>query len=533
MKLKNLLNALENLVHEYDQCWNGSDTLMYSLNSNEMSDLVTEFINRIYFISNLEDLERRVKSLSKIDCKALIQTVAIIENANPEQYPFSSDTVSNKFNPKDNIEILKEKINSIDGTEAQRGEMELSFMIDLDFEQKFIYLMMGFNTENLIFDEIIELVIQKLRMIKDEDVISLWSNLKNKYVTADSQTRFPHYKDIIPELFFSDFKSVEDLREKYAAFVCKYKPLTMRRMITSGVTLFPFGEIVGMGRILAINEQDAKVTPLSPLENLVLCLASRVMAICSQLIPHGTLKIGGAKCSLKTWDALSEGFRGLIIGGEEFRKYYDLLIKNSKKNYLHLLLFNMKRLSDYVDEYRTGKWSRVEDALWQFKLGREVIASEASASAEINEKQWQKKLSKFLIERGIFSFGRSFGRGEIDLYIDDDEDAFFIEAKIYDKKPSQNKMHQNIAQTLSYQDQLIQDGREMLSKLDKEKELRGILLILNVGDIFMNAPRKWIQGRIWILAINLGVPPSERKSNISIQESNDPDKLLDVLVNHI
>lgn len=118
-------------------------------------------------------------------------------------------------------------------------------------------------------------------------------------------------------------------------------------------------------------------------------------------------------------------------------------------------------------------------------------------------------MSKFLIERKILSFGRKSGRSQIDLYHKDiGGEEFIIETKIYDDKNklNQQKLKKNIVQLQSYMTQINQP--------------RGILAIYNFSNTVILPLKKWLQGRMLIICINLcELPPSKRSSSLEIIES--------------
>jgi hypothetical protein len=247
-----------------------------------------------------------------------------------------------------------------------------------------------------------------------------------------------------------------------------------------------------------------------------------------------------AKLTVKTPEeiAIASG-TNFFVDNTEYKKNNNL--PRETASLFNLLLSAMKRLTEYVEIYAVDKSSEIEKHLWAFKLSQEIIPSvkeisdsddstqNASPDANMNELHLQKILSKFLIERGVLTFGRQFARSEIDLYIPDFGDPYFIEVKIYKTKPSERKIKDGASQTFSYGTQLKHYGHDLLSHMDETKQARGILIIFNYSDHSIEAPKKWLRGRIWILPINLAVTPSKTKGAIIINESIDQEKIFDVL----
>jgi len=487
MLLKKLITALETIAKEFDKCWKESESTIDLLYGKEISNLTKEILSSIYHMANVNDLEDRLKLLSRVDTHSLIRAFSLIEEFEGT-CPISCTDFTAKF------KFAKERVESISEKEEQIGEYQLSVIIDIELEVLLIELMSNFPAQCNIFNEFYLLVIAKLKQIKDEDMFYLWNNLVARYASSASKIKFPHYEDIIPKDFFQGYIDLRNLREKYARFICQYKPLTIQRMMENGLNFIPANEIVGVLRILSTIENGSTIRPLSPIEKLILNSISRVIAIYQKIIsqPKNCENLGIKKNSILTTV-------------KEFSEYASLTSKLDSCKKMHLFVMNITRLVDYTEEYIEKSSSKVEIALWQYKLGMEVTASPEQVTNEKNEIQLQRELCKFLIERGILSYGRIFGRSEIDLYIENDEEVFVIETKIYTKKPSDKKLQVNVAQTFSYCDQIVIDSQQMLSQMMAERQKRGILVIFNKGDDFIEAPRRWLKGRIWILAINIGV----------------------------
>ena len=123
------------------------------------------------------------------------------------------------------------------------------------------------------------------------------------------------------------------------------------------------------------------------------------------------------------------------------------------------------------------------------------------------------------MERNIFAVGTKFGRSETDLFAEHGGEEYTIEAKVFRAKGSisQSAVKRAVVQLQNYLDQ-------------RPSTPRGILVIYNLTDDLLTAPKVWIQGRYWILPINLqALPPSRRKRGFVI-EPGQGDNLIDVIV---
>jgi hypothetical protein len=186
--------------------------------------------------------------------------------------------------------------------------------------------------------------------------------------------------------------------------------------------------------------------------------------------------------------------------------------------HLDILLTSMRKAINYIG-ISSGLPSNVEEQLWRYKLGQEVVAPKHTkeiAEGQVDEIDLQKELCKFLLERGIRCFGKSFGRAQIDLYAKDSlGEDFVIETKVYKTAPSDSDIRNNFTQLLSYMSQELQP------------QPRGVLVIFNYSNALILAPRKWLHDRIFFLTLNVGEkPPSGRKQYIEIKEGDGPGQLL-------
>jgi hypothetical protein len=148
--------------------------------------------------------------------------------------------------------------------------------------------------------------------------------------------------------------------------------------------------------------------------------------------------------------------------------------------------------------------SSIEAALFQYKLGLEVMLSRKHV-AKCRELHMQKELCRFLVERNIRAFGKSFGRAESDLLAELPGGRFLLETKLV-KKVSESSIRHYITQLKAYMDQ-------------EEAATRGVLVIYNLSDTTILADRKWLRQNLWILAINLdSASPSKLRSRLMIED---------------
>ncbi len=281
-------------------------------------------------------------------------------------------------------------------------------------------------------------------------------------------------------------------------------------MVANGLTTVPAG-LPGIARILGLAESAESV---SNLDIAIVRLCSKIVAINQKLTclePSDLARSVGSDPS------------SIIFNGEFYQDFDEFLGKANRNNLFELLLLNSRRLFEFSKESTISN-SSVALNLWNYKLGQEIIAPDQTSdilNGKKNELKLQKELSKFLVERGILSFGRTFGRSQIDLYTKiGPKNELVIEVKVYKKSPTESIIRSHVTQLLSYMDQTLQ--------------AQGVLVLYNCTNDLIIAPRCWLKGRIWILAINIGsAPPSGRNRSLVIRDSKDSKELFLIIENGI
>lgn len=504
MRTERLLRALE-LVHEEKQKIKEDNFT----SRDEMAEIITEFLEAVYQSAGVQEIENKVVLNRQVDTASISESVKIIRDANPVslELKFTEGKVR-IIQPSDLLVKFEQDIAALEDRAKRYGLLEVILQLEMSFDNRFDELLMTFDANNDVFEKIIKKVEAKLKTIKFDQVLLLWARLKAQFSQDRMRTGYIVYDDIIPKSFWDETDSNDELISRLATFVVKYKPLTVLRMVNEGYTTYPAG-LPGVARILSFSP-DTEITKVSNLDVLIIRSVSRTVALYYEITYKDVSDLA---------KAIGTQPESMAFSGEFYNEYARNLA-NFKGDKVELIILNMKRLIQYVSEYANSR-TPVEEALWQFKMGQEVLApsrnDELLAKRGQVEVHLQKELSKFLVERNILSFGTKFGRSEIDLYTKEvGGEDFVVEAKVYKKKPSLREIEANLVQLQSY--------------MDQHKHPRGILAIFNFADDLILAPRQWVRGRIWILVINLcTASPSGRSRSIEIIESRTAGRLIDVI----
>jgi hypothetical protein len=332
---------------------------------------------------------------------------------------------------------------------------------------------------------------EKLKVFSEDDIRRLWASLTSEF-RGDPDgiigPPMPADKAVLGETFF-DPVTIDDLRDRIAAYSARLKPLLVRRMFEAGNTSYRPG-LPFATQLLAAQVAE----PLTVQERRVLRCLLKVYRLWGS--EHQNEFAAALSVVRPHWPEREAKL------DETMLKYEPKADADKKRQ---MLLLVLRRLLDYCQSY-VSRQSAIERVLFQYKLGLEVMLpitrDEVLASREI---ALQKELCRFLVERDVRAFGKLFGRSEIDLLAEVPGERFLIETKIV-KRPNNSSIEKYITQLASYMDQ-------------EEPATRGILLLYNVSDTVILAERVWFRQKLWVLPVNLcSTSPSQTKRRIHIED---------------
>ncbi|MBK8870363.1 MAG: hypothetical protein IPN19_04815 [Elusimicrobia bacterium] len=467
----------------------------------ELELLIPEFVDELFQQGRISEIENRVSELSRFDMASVKKNIKIIADSGSKPYIFKSTT--KQIDPKEIISDVETKIQDIEENARRLGSLEITLRLEMILDSDFNRLVITCEGMEKPLGELENLVFEKLSLLKDDEILLLWGRIKGLFEGDAWTAPLINYDDITPPSFW-ETKTIEDIRRRCADFIVRRKPFIIRNMTEAGLS-YRTG-IIGIARALAFRKILVNV---SNLDVLVVRSISTLIAI--------TKKFTGLEPS-RIARGIGRSPDSLVFSGE----YFESAERNTPdRPTIKNLVSAMKKTKNYVETVSLGRGdSNVEENIWRYKLGQEAIAPSSGKmilSGKKNEITLQKEVCKFLLEKGILSFGKSFGRSQIDLYAKEriGED-YVIETKIYTSPPSERMIRSNFAQLLSYMDQ------------ESHQQPRGILVLFNCSDCLVTAPRVWLNDRIFVIALNIGkIPPSGRKSWIEIKQG---DALGEVLI---
>ena len=470
----------------------------------DIEALVDEVLSYVTKSINLTSLNMRLEAWAAPDIVSLRQGLEILSLAGlGGAVPVSAETNLNCD------EVLRELAQAIDRLAANfrtMDDFDLALFVDLKLNLYFNEALICAAHAGADLEGLVKLALEKVAVLSDEQLSLVWGRLRQE---LDSD-RLPLKQDqvtILPS-GFERFDSPDGVREKIAQYIVQLRPQLILANFRRGITEVS-AEMIGLARILAWRSSMASET-LSEQEQLLARSLARLVSILELF--------GREKAEVANLLRIPADCR--IAKGPEFRKANaEYAKKGPSPQAIFLELRNVARIVDLLITYE----SPIERALRHYKLGLEVMTPEIIESFdEKGELYLQKELCKFLLERNIFAVGTKFGRSELDLLVDEATVSYVLETKLFRSGvalgPAQIK--KSLVQLQSYLDQ-------------NPSSPRGILVIYNLTESLLTAPQSWIQGRYWILPINLQAePPSGRSRSLAIEPARDDQVINIVRIEH-
>lgn len=485
---------LKGIVDDLER-YSGKDA-MGDLKTDVVS-IITEVLSFLTRNIDIPDLESRAMTLASVDRNSLNAVVKAITDIskNSSCVPLPHRNI----NPTQSMKEFKKFVDSIVSQAPLLESIDLIIKLDMVGNRIFDELLLCAAQNNVSVESIKRMVMEKLDNVSDDVVFSIWDRILGEFdqgrrtepIIQDNKVMKPEF------LKLSDTKRT---REKIAEYIVLLKPRLLLSMFRQGIYSHPV-EVPGAIRILALINNDI-ASSISEWEVMLARSISR-LAYFWQYVLYEDI---GVIANL-----LRVSKKGRLLSGPEFKKAEEDMKKVSANKGGPGLFWELRKILRVADSIVLSE-TPIERSLLQYKLGLEVMMPELLKEIEQkDESLLQKELCKFLIERNIFAVGTKFGRSETDLLAEDSIISYIIETKVYnpDDRLSEALLRKHLAQLQSYMDQ-------------SPTQRRGVLAIYNMTDCLLEAPRKWLHSRYWILAINLQKePPSRRKRTITVEQSDN------------
>ncbi|MBL7198402.1 MAG: hypothetical protein ISS47_09935 [Candidatus Omnitrophica bacterium] len=453
---------------------------------------------------NFREIEIQLGDLQKIDIATIANAAKLFSK---DEFFNASFTFGNgkQINFKEVFDSLSKQLDAMQQDEVQLGTTEVLFRLEMFINSSFERMIVILR-ERAPIRELHAMVLKKLENLAEGDIKILWSRVKEEF--REPEYGFEYNKEILGEDFFK-VKEIGELRDKIAKYVTDFRPKIISERLKIGKTTSPIFSF-GIARMLGIYKSYAKDLTLN--EVAFIKIINRILEFWNELLC-------GEKEDLCMLLGISSEGRIASLKARDLD--HDLSgswadFKNDSIRSYQLILCELRRLLKIINYYITRQ-TDVEKALFQYKLKYEIFAKENNKTfndkGAPNELFLQKELCAYLLEKNIYSYGKSFGSYKIDLMIDQPGEVYILETKIY----------RGIIKLRTLEHRIYRNFIQLDEYLDKElNSPYGILIIYNITNILIKTPKNWLRKRLFILPINISeVTPSKRQQSITIEESEE------------
>jgi hypothetical protein len=455
----------------------------------DAEDIVEELLVLSRTAKNLKDLELRIDAQKAIDFETLVRlhellAALILPTTVIVSPQWTVDVPQTLLKLRQNIDDLRTQI-------SKKSTLEIRVDVEMKIGSCVRHILIAAAKAQQSTVPIERLIESKVSLLADSQLRTAWAAVQSE---LDSVELSPLVgpKGVIP-LKWRNFDTRKSVCRKYAAYVVnlKWKMISIQQQ--KGINAFSVA-VHDVANIASWKNRDAWE------------------AITSQESAFQKALGRIAECSFSLFGCAPEDFAGTlqISADSPLIRVERRLFENASEEdkTLPCVVYEMRKLIQLIDGFLAPE-AQIEKALRQHKLGLEVVACDIVGEiGRKNELYLQRSLSRFLIERGIYAVGTKFGRGETDLVSNERSDYFILEVKKFTrgKSVTPRNLYAAIVQLQSYMDQ-------------HPAHPRGILVVYNLSETLLVAPQKWLRGKYWVAAVNLGKePPSHRLKSMCVEE---------------
>lgn len=466
-----------------------------AINKNDLKDVTLEVLEDCDRSLGFAAIEAKLAVFVRTDLGTLKAVSLALREAGVTDKTLSLET-GPQISAAEELKKFDEHIEMIDKNSARFGRIEILLRLELDIDARLERVLSCFvANDHQLPQKLYELGIEKISGLREEEISKIWSSIRAEF--QPSQFREDAHLKVIPPIVDDSFFVTEDSTElpaKICDFILRIRPHLRVELQKRGQQAFYKG-LLGPARLFSLHKHDPAALPTTFETSTLRCL-SRVFVFWKEDLygePGHFL------------DSLQLDRDGLVSAGYTDDNLYEEKNKPSQDTGIrYRQFFSDLRLLVLFAERRIPLSGASEDLLWRYKLSRE-IAHDPNLTQKAHEIFLQRDLCKFLVEHGVYAYGKKFGRSEIDLLIEQPAEVFVIEAKRLKTPLRESDLEKYLSQLQVYIDQ-------------EPSTSRGILALFNFSQTRLVASRIWLKGRFWILAINLAdITPSRTKSSITIE----------------
>lgn len=459
----------------------------------ELESLAYSILGEVKDWINIPELEQRLHCHRDIDTRPLRKLYELLsEAARKGKLQKRVSPYGTVLDPDEQLRVLSEHLDTIAGQQRRLGLTEVQLRLEMLLDTVVEKLLMTVETGYDGLRQIKALVLEKISLLRDDDVMVLWGGVQKDF---RSDEHFPAFELDDQAKRFLAVSGIEEVRTRLSEYLVTYRPQLKRRAIEEqrAVWLHPSP---GIARLLTLKD-GSDLQPITHDEVNFLRALHSIAVLWEECLGQNPEQLS------QFLGTLSDGF---VVTGEG-RKLMEKKVHYDERQKTLSLLRQLRKILSY-GEVLGKPVSGVEDSLWAHKLGLEVSLPDSRNELRVHEETIQRRLCKFLVERGVQAFGTKFGQSQIDLLLQRGGEQYVVETKKYTGRVTGKRIKKDLVQLQMYMSQ-------------KFTAPRGVLLIYNLTDTVISPPSKWLKGRFYILAINLGIrTPSRKERSIHIEIGN-------------
>jgi hypothetical protein len=452
---------------------------------------------------NVREIEEKLDDIQATNLSSLKNALKLFDKKDFKERSITFDKSEIKF--LDSYNSLKKLLATIEKNETSLGPAEIILRLEWLGNSAFEQMLYILDSKAPLC-KLKEMIQNKLNSIDDNELKIIWAHIKSDF--GDQDFNFEYNAEILGKNFFN-IKDISDLRSKIADYICELRPKILLARFHKGKSTCPILSF-GIATILAI--QNSNLNSLTFDELNIAKIINRTAEFWhaayhidkNRLFSYLGISPSGRIANLNSRDT-----EGDMDGN--WHDFSEVDISDFR-----IIICEIRRLLNILDYYVTYQ-SKIENVLKKYKVKYEIFSKDNYVKFKKkrapNELYLQKELCAYLHENDIYAYGKSFGRSEIDLIIKNElGEVFVVETKI----------HKTGKKVGTIEKCIKKDIIQLSEYLDAEStSARGILVIYNLTNAFIERPRIWLQKRFLILPINISeITASERKQSIRIEESD-------------
>lgn len=490
--LRSRFEALHVAFHDAGDNKTTSDETFREILESELVLLARDTLRAIDQLRPLAELDRALTELVDLDFEKLKWAVEGLRNS-------LIDTVDSHvaITEKYSVDVRKNLADLDAGlvklsAEPSLDPLEAVWALETTLTTRVTHLQQVACVQGKDLAWLADALYEKLKLVQPKQLPGIWAGILEEF-DDDRTTSLSSTSPLLPERFF-EYGALDDVRRKIADFLASMRPALQVELMRSGSSGYPLGA-VPVARVLAWKE-DSSARP-STLEMRIARSVSRL----GKLYPMFR-HVQDIDLESEPLDELTEP--SYLRSGPVAKRVSAANLQPPERRRLAFLDLDIL-IGAAASISLTN--TRSEVLLQRYKLGREVYTDDEGLASR-REIELQRHLCRFLVEHGVRAYGKAFGRHQIDLVLEEKPMDFVVEVKKYavEAPPTVRKLKNAVVQLAKYMD-------------GEARAVRGVLAIFNSSDVTITAPTEWLNGRYWILPIDLGsLTPSRRTKLIEAME---------------